>query len=54
MTCSLVSDKELAPVISDDKTQALTGSLVSSLHRLKDTNNQGESFFLACLILIDV
>jgi hypothetical protein len=45
MTCSLVGLDDLTPVDHEGK-QALAGSLVSSLHRLKDTNNQDGGFFV--------
>jgi hypothetical protein len=45
MTCSLVNLEDLKPIEHQGK-QALAGSLVSSLHRLKDTNNQDGGFFV--------
>jgi hypothetical protein len=44
MTCSLISEKNSALVKAADGKPALSGSLVSSLHRLKDTDNRGKLF----------
>jgi hypothetical protein len=44
VTCALIKADSLEAVKNGQEgKQALTGSLVSSLHRLKDTNNQGRS-----------
>ncbi|KAF2434621.1 hypothetical protein EJ08DRAFT_657346 [Tothia fuscella] len=47
VTCALIKSDSMEPVkTGEDGKQALTGSLVSSLHRLKDTNNQDGGFFV--------
>jgi hypothetical protein len=41
MTCHLILDKDDTPVTTVDGKPSLSGSLTSSLHRLKDTNSKG-------------
>jgi hypothetical protein len=42
MICSLVDGSKDEQITDTDNKPALSGSLVSSLHRLKDVSNKGE------------